>query len=242
MVYARAIPENFCTFRGINQNEYPMIKSAKHLAILAAGLLLMASCAKENKVLLFNGKDLDNWEMVLLDSTADPADVFQVKDGTMLVSGTPYGYIITRDPYSNYKLHVEWRWPEEPANSGVFIHAQGINPSGWPPCIEAQLANTKAGDLIFVGPGTGLHVGDSTYLTLPGMSRSARVGKFEESSEKPAGEWNVYEITCDAGNVEVLVNGVLQNSGTGGTLTSGRIALQSEGGPIEFRNVYLEPL
>jgi len=219
-----------------------MIKSAKQLSIFATGLMLLASCSKEEKTFIFNGKDLDNWETVLFDSTANPAEVFRVLDGVMRIAGSPFGYIMTRDVYGDYKLHVEWRWPEEPTNSGVFIHAQGINPSGWPVSVEAQLAHTKAGDLIFTGEGTGMHVGDSTYLTLPGQGRSSRVGRMEESSENPAGEWNVYEITCKGGSMEVLVNGVLQNTGTEGTRSSGRIALQSEGGPIEFRNVYLVTL
>lgn len=211
-------------------------------ALLAAGLLLLATCTKENKVRLFNGKDLNNWVSVLLDSIADPADVFIIRDGVLWISGQPYGYIATRDAYSNYKLHVEWRWPDKPANSGVFLHVQGINPTGWPSCIEAQLAAGNAGQMIFMGQGTGLTAGDSTYRTTPEMTRSSRVGRMEESSEKPAGEWNSYDITCREGSIELLVNGVLQNQGTGCTLKSGRIALQSEGGPVEFRNVYLEPL
>jgi len=38
------------------------------------------------------------------------------------------------------------------------------------------------------------------------------------------------------------VNGVLQNEGTDASVTSGWICLQSEGSPIEFRNIYLQPL
>jgi len=30
----------------------------------------------------------------------------------------------TKDIYSDYKLHAEWRWPTEATNSGVFVHAQ----------------------------------------------------------------------------------------------------------------------
>jgi hypothetical protein len=242
MISFNRAPEILRMFKGIKKYPPKMKKITQIPAILTAGLMLLASCAKENKVELFNGKNPDNMEIVLLDSIAEPGDVFMVRDGVMRVAGQPYGYIVTRDSYSNYKLHVEWRWPEKPANSGVFIHVQGINPTGWPACIEAQLAADNAGQMIFVGQGTGMHVGDSTYLTQPGMTRSSRVGKLEESSENPAGEWNSYDITCRDGSIELLVNGVLQNQGTECTLKSGRIALQSEGGPIEFRNVYLELL
>lgn len=37
------------------------------------------------------------------------------------------------------------------------------------------------------------------------------------------------------------VNGMLQNQGAGATITSGWICLQSEGSPIEFRDIYIEP-
>ena len=68
-----------------------------------------------------------------------------------------------------------------------------------------------------------------------------RVIKLKDSSEKPVGEWNSYDITCKADSIIVLVNGVLQNLGSGATVTSGKICFQSEGKPIEFRNIYLEP-
>jgi hypothetical protein len=35
------------------------------------------------------------------------------------------------------------------------------------------------------------------------------------------------------------VNGMLQNEGAQATETSGKICLQSEGSPIEFRNIYV---
>ena len=42
--------------------------------------------------------------------------------------------------------------------------------------------------------------------------------------------------------LKLTVNGVLQNEGTDATPSSGPICLQSEGSPIEFRNIYLEPV
>ena len=53
---------------------------------------------------------------------------------------------------------------------------------------------------------------------------------------------NSYDIYCDQDVIRCYVNGVLQNVGTNASDTSGWICLQSEGGPIEFRNIYIEPL
>ena len=71
-------------------------------------------------------------------------------------------------------------------------------------------------------------------------SRYQGIEKFEESSENEPGEWNSYDITSVDGDIKVIVNGVVQHTGTEMTLTSGKIALQSEGSPMQFRNIYLE--
>ena len=210
------------------------------LSFLIAGILITA-CTEEKKVMIFNGEDLNNWTIFLVDSSADPTEVFQVKDGIMHVSGIPNGYIRTKDEYSHYKLHVEWRWVEEPKNSGVLCHVQGED-MVWPHAIECQLMNQHAGDIVLMREGAGVTVNDTAYIVKPGERPYQSIGRIEESSENPAGEWNTYDITCDGTNIELIVNGVLQNVGTDLTLTSGSIALQSEGGPIEFRNVYLIPL
>jgi hypothetical protein len=210
------------------------------IGMVISGILL-STCTKDNKVLLFNGKDLSNWDKVVFEE-ADVDEVFQVGDGIIEVSGVPNGYILTRDSYNNYKLHVEWRWSTVPSNSGVLLHVQETNLEEWPLCIEAQLKNANAGDIVMIGHGAGVSVGDSTYFINPEESRFKVAVKFEESSESPAGEWNTYDITCKGDNIEVIVNGVLQNNATKSTLSSGPIALQSEGTPIEFRNVYLIPL
>ena len=61
---------------------------------------------------LFNGKDLSNWNFVV-DKNSVPADqVFSVRDGVIHIKGNPFGYMYTKEKYSNYKLHVEWRWPD----------------------------------------------------------------------------------------------------------------------------------
>jgi Domain of Unknown Function (DUF1080) len=63
-----------------------------------------------------------------------------------------------------------------------------------------------------------------------------------KAAEKPAGEWNLYEITMHGSSVLLKVNGVVVNEGTGADEAAGRIALQSEGTPIEFRNIRLTPI
>jgi hypothetical protein len=212
----------------------------KTTAFLCLALLVL-SCSTEKNIELFNGENLDNWNIVVDSEDGEPADLFYVKDGVMNTIGVPHGYIRTKESYSNYKLHLEWRWTEDPSNSGVLINVQGKEMI-FPKCVECQLWDSKAGDIVLMGKGTGITIKDSTYMVTSEENRYLVIPKFEESSEKAAGEWNVYDITSKDGNIEVVVNGVLQNVGSNMTLTEGNIALQSEGAPMQFRNIFLQPL
>lgn len=210
-------------------------------ALLLGLSLLVFACSTNSRIELFNGKDLDNWTIHTDNGNGETGDLFYVEDGIMNTPGDPFGYIRTRDSYSSYKLHLEWRWVEEPANSGVLLNVQGPD-LVFPHCIEAQLMNGRAGDFVLMGKGAVITVKDSTYTVISEENRYLAIQKFEESSEYAAGEWNSYDITVMDGNIELVVNGVLQNRGSGINPGEGSIALQSEGGPIQFRNIYLDPL
>ena len=186
--------------------------------------------ANPQTIQLFNGKNLDNWIFHLKDPSVNPAEVFTIQNGVIHIKGDPFGYMRTRDSYSEYKLHVEWRFPVELSNSGVFIHGQGAD-TIWLKCIECQLKAGSAGDFVCMN-GSDMN---------ERKDKSNRVvKKLAESSEKPVGEWNTMEVTCKANTLEVVVNGVLQNKGTNLNISSGSICLQSEGKDVEFRNVWLQ--
>jgi hypothetical protein len=205
---------------------------------MALAFLTTAGCASQRKIYLWNGKDFTGWKRVLSDENVDVDKVWSVRNGVIHCKGKPNGYMRTQGDYSNYKLHLEWRWVAEPTNSGVLLHASGPD-KVWPRCIEAQLKSGNAGDFVLIG-GTGISVGgkliqdtSKEYIVVP---------KKEQSSEKAAGQWNVYDIICRGDAISLHVNGVLQSEGTKATDTSGKICLQSEGSPIEFRNIYIEHL
>ena len=180
---------------------------------------------------LFNGRNLSNWVFQLRDPVVDPATVFMVHDGVIHITGNPFGYMRTKDSYSEYKLHVEWRYPGEASNSGVFIHAQ-LPDTIWIRSFECQLAAGNAGDFICMN-GTTMN---------EQKNNSRVVKKMAASSEKPTGEWNTMEVTCKSNTIDVTVNGILQNKATGISQSKGHICLQSEGKDIEFRNVFITKL
>ena len=128
--------------------------------------LLVLSCGSNKKTVLFNGENLDNWSIYTGNPDVNPEDVFWVEDGILHTSGDPFGYLRTKESYSNYKLHVEWSWPGEPTNSGVLIHVQGEDRI-FPHCIEAQLMHEKAGDIVLMGAGAGVTVKDSATWSPP---------------------------------------------------------------------------
>ena len=185
-------------------------------------------------VALFNGGDLEGWHVYLKDAGAEPKDVWKVRNGEIWCTGNPTGFLRTKEQYSDYKLELEWRWPEKPGNSGVLLHMSGEEKI-WPPCVETQLMHKRAGD--FVGMGYTFN------------ENKAKKGGFisytphmSDPSEKQLGEWNKYEITCKDDTIEATINGQLQNKATGVDIRKGYIGLQREGVPIVFRNIKLTPL
>ena len=215
------------------------------LGVIAPLLLVSAGCdgifgptTQKDKIILWNGKDFTGWNLFTTEENIDVLDIWTVRNGVIYCTGKPNGYMRTIDEYKNYYLHVEWRWPDEPTNSGVLLHTTGPDKI-WPRAIECQLQAGNAGDFVLMN-GPGITV-DGENKQNP-QQQYVVIPKKEQSSEKPAGQWNTYDIYCDADSIRCYVNGRLQNEGTAPTDTSGAICLQSEGGPIEFRHIYKVPL
>lgn len=185
---------------------------------------------------LFDGKSLQGWVQFLPDPNADPAKTWMVKDGVIHCTGNPVGYIRTDKKFGNYQLQLEWRWAGSPGNSGVLLHVQDKD-EVWPKSIEAQLMHENAGDFWVIG-GTDFE----EHKKNASKEDDRRVPKRADCSEKKPGEWNQYDIWCEGDTIRVFVNGVLQNEAHKCTVTEGYIGLQSEGAPIEFRNIKLRKL
>ena len=210
---------------------------------------------------LFNGKDLTGWKTFLDPKVpdADPKTVWTIKDGEIHCIGKPHGYLLTDEEYGEYVLRVQWRWPAEPGNSGVFVHVSGPDKI-WPKGVEAQLESGHAGDFWLVD-GFKLTVPDSEGRQDPRSARHfLRIGEswkkldgkdargrdqfkdIRKQFEKPIGEWNQYEITCQGDTIKLVINGQHVNTGTNAESSKGRILLQSEGAPVVFRNIEIKTL
>jgi hypothetical protein len=220
-----------------------IIITVAHLVALGllAQLVLAASEGQEplvptEKVMLWNGKDFTGWKLFVPDADYDVTKTWSIGDGAIRCTGKPAGYMRTERDYANYLLHVEWRWVEEGGNNGVLIHMSGQD-TVWPKSLECQLFSGNAGDFWVIG---GVEIAEHAKGGKRVQGR--RTIKLKESSEKPPGQWNKYDIICKDDWLVVLVNGVLQNVATKCSEKSGKICLQSEGAPIEYRNIHIEPL
>lgn len=216
--------------------------AAALVAAAAAVLALPASRADEagKAIKLFNGKDLSGWKVFIEPKSQDkvkPEDVWSVKDGEIHCKGRPAGYIITDKDYGDYVLELEWRWPEKGGNSGVLCHASGKDKI-WPKSWEAQLFSGSAGDIWLIDYKLDVDKGRQD----PKVNRHYFRMKTDKPVEKKIGEWNKYKITCKGDTVKLEINGQLVNEGKNAESNKGKIVLQSEGTPIQFRNITLTPL
>ncbi len=217
-----------------------MLRTALCLTTLALVAGSAAGLRGEEKsphqIKLFNGKDLSGWTCYLRQPGAKMEDTWSVAEGGLLgCTGKPIGYLRTEKKFTSFRLQVEWRWPPQaqPGNSGVLLRMVGED-KVWPKSIEAQLAAQNAGDIWNI---------DKFNLTVdPQRTKGRRTIKLNPSNEKPVGQWNLYEITLHGGDLLLKVNGVVQNQATHVEVLPGYIGLQSEGAPIEFRNITLIPL
>jgi hypothetical protein len=142
---------------------------------------------------LFNGENLDNWEMYLGSSLGSDFDelagaattdkVFSITEENgekiIRISGEINGSLATLESFENYHLQLVFKWGEEVysrRNSGLLYHSFG--PFGesfdtWMANIECQLMHDNLGDTYLMSNTTcetaATHnAGDEQYYYTPG--------------------------------------------------------------------------
>lgn len=166
---------------------------------------------------IFNEKNLEGWY-------ASGENQWTVENG-ILTSKKAGANLITNEKFSDFKLHIEFRYPEG-SNSGVYLRGR----------YEIQIADNKGND-----PSDIMFGGVYGFLTP------------NEMVAKSPGEWQVYDITLVGRRITVVANGKTIISDqiipgiTGGALDSkegepGSFMLQGDHGPVEYRNIVVTPL
>jgi hypothetical protein len=215
----------------------------RRVAILLLACCALAAAAERKQ--LFNGKDLTGWARIPRHEGA-PADQkpgFKVENGLLVsLPDAPEDDLwYTREKIGDATIRVVFKVSAPNANSGIFIRIPEVPKSEDDAInkgIEVQIDDS----------------GDDYHRT--GVLYSMTQAKARPS--KPAGEWNIMEITLDGPRTTVKLNGVLVTDydGTspvpekkgryeperGPRPNSGYIAVQHHGGDatVWYREISVE--
>ncbi|MGF1586561.1 MAG: DUF1080 domain-containing protein [Bacteroidales bacterium] len=221
------------------------------IIFLAVALVLFSSCSQEQETVnLFNGNDLTGWywDVPAMDNDPELRNPFIVRDGLLVSLGTPQGHLITDSVYQDYRIEAEYRFPAEPGNCGILVHASTPRAlyDMFPKSIEVQMMHENAGDFWCIVedievPDMETRRGPKEDWGIVG-GKSRRIHNLTDDSENPVGEWNTMVIECLNDEVKVWVNDDLVNHGFNATATQGQIAVQAEGSEVEFRKLLLTPI
>jgi hypothetical protein len=210
------------------------------------------SDAPSDAIILFDGKNLDQW----VNTKDSLAAKWILADNAMTVNKST-GDIQTRNSFSDFQLHIEYRIPanitgsgQARGNSGIFLASLPWGAGGY----ELQVLDNYK---------------NTTYVNGQVGSMYKQAVPLANACKKP-GEWQTYDVVWTApkfseqgilvslARVTVFHNGVLvQNnvSLVGDTPYIGQpfyrkhgpapIKLQAHGDksePISYRNIWLRPL
>lgn len=204
--------------------------------------LAAAEPDKDGFVPLFNGKDLTGWHNV----NCAPS-TFYAKDGEIITTGKPTGYLRTDKQYENFIMEVEWMHvePTKMANSGIFVWGDPIPAvgTGYTRGIEVQvLINYKPEDGWATSHGDLFSIwGAKCKPDRPHPKGIERCLPSEERV-KGAGQWNHYKIVANDGVLKLHVNGKEVSGVSQCNPRKGYLALESEGVECHFRNLKIKEL
>jgi hypothetical protein len=162
---------------------------------------------------LFDGSNLNNW-------TSTGNANWRLYDGSVQAE-IGAGFLISKKTYKDFQIKAEF-WADEEANSGIFIRVTD------PKNITAD--NSYEVNIFDKRP-------DPSY----GTGAIVNISKIDPMP-KAANKWNTYEITAKGDQLTVTLNGVVTADVKSNKFASGPIALQSAGGVIKFRRVWIKSL
>jgi hypothetical protein len=215
--------------------------------VVFATTAVAADPDKDGFVPLFNGKDLSGWEYV-----NTPQKTFYVKDGMIVTTGNPTGFLRSDRHYENFVLEMEWMHTNTKAvgNSGLFVWGDPIPAVGTPYTrgIEVQvLVNLEYRDKKSNAVTASSH-GDLFSIwgarCKPDRPHPAGWERClpSENRAKGGGEWNHYRVEANNGVIKLHVNGKEVSGVSECNPRKGYLALESEGAECKFRNIRIKEL
>lgn len=218
---------------------------------------------KEEWIELFNGENLDGWDIKIsgYELNDNYGDTFRVEDGLLKIRYDQYeyfdgqiGHIFYEEPFSHYRLIVEYRFVGEQLeggpdwgfkNNGIMFHSQSAESMAhdqwFPTSVEMQLLG---GDGEEERPNGNIFTPD-THVVVEGELRGVENNLIEADGPTFHGDqWVTAEVVVYGDSLaQHYLNGDLVIEYTdlqledGTPLESGYIALQAETHPTDFRSV-----
>jgi hypothetical protein len=227
---------------------------------LVLGITASAASEADNPAAFVNGTGKHWQELSLTDFTNVNchADTWSTRDGMIFCTGQPVGVTRSTVLYTNFEMVLQWRHLKSAGNSGVFVWTnpdalKDLQPGKLPPGgIEVQIldhgyaenyerSQKKKPDW-FTTNGDVFPVGSSKMKPFPPVSANGQRSFPSKNLSKGFGQWNHYYIRAINGEVRLWVNGEEVSGGTACQPGSGYLCLESEGSPIEFRNLRIRTL
>jgi hypothetical protein len=184
-------------------------------------------------------------------------DTWSWKDGEAHCTGQPVGVIRSQKPLTNFELVAEWRHLKSGGNSGIFVWVPEasltpLKPGQLPHGIEVQVldhgyiaeyeqSTGKKADW-FTTNGDVFPVGSAKMTPFPPTSPDGSRSFPRKKLSKGVNEWNHYYVRCLNGEVRLWVNGEEVSGGKDCQPRSGYLCLESEGAPLDFRELRIREL
>jgi hypothetical protein len=186
---------------------------------------------------MFDGQGLNGWFNV----NCAP-ETWSYSGGMLHCTGVPIGELRTTQMYQNFVLELEWRHLQPQGNAGVFVWADDITARGQPfhRGIEVQVLDGREGEW-FTSDGDIFPIHGATMVPDNGRRGGSRAFPIEKRAN-PSPQWNHYRVVAIDGAIQLAVNGKVVTSGSQCNPRKGYICLESEGSPVDFRNVRIRPL
>ena len=198
----------------------------------------------------------DDWQALGEDDFVNvncAADTWTWKDGIIHCTGKPTGVMRTAKRYTNFELVCQWMHLRSAGNSGIFIWttdesvdrlAKAGKP-GLPRGIEVQVLDLEYGGKNkadwYTSHGDVFPVGVK-MTPFPPVSPNGSRSFPSKNLSKGVNHWNHYYIRAINGEVRLWVNGEEVSGGTRCSPCTGYLALESEGSPIDFKNLRIREL
>ncbi len=198
------------------------------LTVLMMVLISVAAVAGPKKkgdgkwIDLFNGKDMTGWRMAGKGN-------FTVEDGALQTHAGMGMLWYESRKFANFTLRVEWKVNNHCNNSGIFVRFPEESDDPW----------------FAVNNGYEIQIDDCDKKGL--MFQTGSIYSFHPATKvasKPAGEWNVYEITVVGQHYTIVLNGEKVNEFDGKRGMDGYVGLQNHDpiSRVSFRSVRVKEI